>query len=27
TFSNLLKNKNELKKAVLDSWDSAISKK
>ncbi|EOQ0789837.1 hypothetical protein NOP89_RS26505, partial [Escherichia coli] len=23
----LLKNKNELKKAVLDSWDSAISKK
>ncbi|EOQ4459829.1 hypothetical protein C6945_RS27695, partial [Escherichia coli] len=24
---NLLKNKNELKKAVLDSWDSAISKK
>ncbi|HGU4566563.1 TPA: hypothetical protein ACHJTM_RS26150, partial [Escherichia coli] len=21
------KNKNELKKAVLDSWDSAISKK
>ncbi|EOO7871959.1 hypothetical protein CSY04_RS26870, partial [Escherichia coli] len=22
-----LKNKNELKKAVLDSWDSAISKK